>query len=139
MIEGREFRRACYTAARDTGGRIIEFRIADYVTPNFHEGIIGYRDRTVAVVCTRDSDVMAVAEPRNIDFVRGIVDASPLTFVDAPELAAAVAVLLPGVQVLTPAELNGSFTPAAWPHVLAYDIKYWQPATLGEALFNYWD
>ena len=40
---------------------MIEFRLADDVTPNFHQGLIAYRERTVAVACTRDSAVLALA------------------------------------------------------------------------------
>ena len=139
MTDVRNFRRACYAAARHTGGKVFEFRLADGVTPNFHQGLIAYHDRTVAVACTRDSAVLALAEPRTIDFVRGTGEWGPLTFVDAPELMAALAALLPEYQVLTLSELNGPFDATAWPHISPDDIKYWRPDTLGEALFNYWD
>lgn len=61
MTDVRDFRHACYSAARRTGGTVIEFRLADDVTPNFHQGLIAYRERTVAVACTRDSAVLALA------------------------------------------------------------------------------
>ncbi|MDX3662280.1 hypothetical protein PV646_33675 [Streptomyces sp. ID05-26A] len=118
---------------------MIEFRVADNVTPNFHQGLIAYRERTVAVACARDSAVVALAEPRTIDFVDGVEESGPLTFVDAPELVAVLAALLPGSQVLTPSELNGPFDASIWPHISSKDITYWRPGTLGEALFNYWD
>ncbi|WP_067830849.1 hypothetical protein [Actinomadura kijaniata] len=138
MMSVREFRRACYTAARRTGGKVVEFRLAKGVAPNFHQGLIAYRDRTVAVVCARDLAVLAVAEPRIIDFAADGAESGPLTFVEVPALAAAL-VEEPGLRVLTPSELNGPFDAASWPHVLSNDITYWKPATLGEALFNYWD
>lgn len=139
MADVRSFRHACYAFARRTGGEVIEFRLADDVTPNFHQGLIAYRERTVAVACTHDSAVLALAEPRTIDFVDGVGESGPLTFVDAPELVAVLAALLPGSQVLTPSELNGPFDAATWPHISSDDITYWRPGTLGEALFNYWD
>lgn len=139
MSDLRAFRRACYTAARSTGGKIIEFRHADGVTPNFHQGLIGYRDHTVAVVCARDSAVLTLAEPRIIDFVDGFAESGPLTFIDAPELMALLAMLLPGFQVLGPSELHSPFDAAGWPHLSSHDLAYWRPETLGEALFNYWD
>lgn len=115
------------------GGEVVEFRLADDVTPNFHQGLIACCGRTVAVACTRDSEVLAVAEPR------GAADAGPLTFVEAPELVSVVSALLPGVRVLNPSELNGPFDAAAWPHLSPNDVTYWRPGTLGEALFNHWD
>ncbi|WAL63799.1 hypothetical protein ORV05_22705 [Amycolatopsis cynarae] len=139
MTDVVNFKRACYAAARSTGGRVIEFHVANDVTPNFHLGVIAYRDHTLAVACTRDSAVLAIAEPPAIDFVSGGRRSDQLTFVDAPELLAVVAGLLPGFQVLTKSELDGSFDAAAWPHVSSKDITYWRPSTLGEALFNCWD
>lgn len=138
MTDVRNFRHACHTAARRTGGQVVEFRLADDVTPNFHQGLIAYRDQTVAVVCARDSATLAVAEPRSIDFVEDAGDSGPLTFVDAPALVAVLAEQ-PGFRVLTPSELNGPLDAAAWPDLLPGDIRYWRPGTLGEALFNYWD
>ena len=139
MTDVRDFRHACYAAARRTGGNVIEFRLAGRVTPNFHQGLVAYRERTVAVACTRDSAVLGIAEPRTIDFVDGAVESGPLTFVDAPELVAALATLLPGSQVLTPSELNGPFDATTWPHISSSDIRCWRPGPLGEALFNFWD
>ncbi len=139
MTDVRDFRHACYAAARSTGGKVIEFRLANDVTPNFHQGLIAYRDHTVAVACTRDSAVVALAEPRTTAFVDGARESGPLTFVDAPELVAALAALLPESRVLSPSELYGVFDAVAWPHVSSKDITYWRPGTLGEALFNYWD
>jgi hypothetical protein len=139
MTDVRNFRHACHAAARLTGGDVIGFRLAGEVTPNFHQGLIAYRERTVAVTCTRDSAVLALAEPRTIDFVDGVGESGPLTFIDAPELVAALAALLPEYQVLTHSELNGPFDAAAWTHISSNDITYWRPGTLGEALFNYWD
>ena len=39
------FRRTCHAAAHRTDGTVIEFRLADGVTPNFHQGLIAYHDR----------------------------------------------------------------------------------------------
>jgi hypothetical protein len=43
-------------------------RISDKPTPNFHQAIIAYPDRTVAVVCVRDTPLLALAAPRVIEF-----------------------------------------------------------------------
>ncbi|WP_036509510.1 hypothetical protein [Nocardia aobensis] len=138
MTELRAFRRACYDAARRTGGTVVEFRVADGVTPNFHQGIIAYGDQQVAVVAVRHSTMLAVAEPRTIDCADGVTESGPMVFVDAPELVGALATS-PGFTVLTAADLNGPFVATAWPDIERSDIEYWKPHTLGEALFNYWD
>lgn len=138
MTDVRDFRRACYVAARRTGGNVVEFRLADGVTPNFHQGLIAYQDHTIALVCTRDSAILAVAEPRTIDCADHGITSGPLTFVDAPGLVA-VLTELPGFHVLSQSELNHPFDAAAWPAVLPSNVRYWRPRNLGEALFNYWD
>ncbi|MFF0453804.1 hypothetical protein [Nocardia africana] len=138
MTELRAFRRACYAAARRTGGSVIEFRLPDGVTPNFYQGVIAYRDRQVAVVVLRDSAALAIAEPRTIDPREGAADSGPLTFHDFPELADALAELS-GFEILTSSQLNSPFDPADWPDIDPGDVRYWKPQTLGEALFNFWD
>lgn len=135
MSDRRLFREACHEAAGRTGGKIMEFRFADSVTPNFHQAVIVYDGRTVAVAYTRDPALVAIIEPRVIEPIGGW-DCGPLTFLDAPELLTVLAARFP---VLTPADLTGPFDPSLWPHIDAEDIKYWKPNTLGEALFNYWD
>jgi hypothetical protein len=40
---------------------------------------------------------------------------------------------------MTVAELNGPVDVVAWSRISRTDIRYWQPRTLGECLFNYWD
>ena len=136
-MDTSDFRRLCYRAADRTGGEVAGFRMADGVTPNFHQGFIAYRERTVAVVCRREAAVLAVAEPR-VAGDDGVEDAGPLTFVDAPGLATVLAELS-GCRVLTSAELNGPLAAEAWSSVDAADVAYWRPGTLGEALFNDWD
>ncbi|NKY88747.1 hypothetical protein [Nocardia veterana] len=138
MTELRAFRRACYAAARRTGGKVIEFRLPDGVAPNYYQGIIAYGDRHLAVVALRDSSVLAVAEPHVFDPREGAADFGPLTFHDSPELADALAEQ-PGFEILTSSQLNGPFNPADWPDIDPDDVKYWKPQTLGEALFNFWD
>jgi len=41
--------------------------------------------------------------------------------------------------VLTKNDLDRPFRAADWPSMSSSDINYWKPATVGEALFNYWD
>ncbi|WP_290050065.1 hypothetical protein [Amycolatopsis solani] len=127
MICLRKFRRACHEAARRTGGQIVEFRIADGVTPNFHQGVLEYGGHRLSIVCTRDrtEPVVAIAEPRAID--ETVVAAGPLTFVDAPELVAVLAEF-PALRVLTPADLAGPFDARTWPGYDPADLKYWAPA-----------
>jgi hypothetical protein len=135
VLEPREFRGVCYGIARRTGGRVVDFWMADGdVTPNYNQGIIDYGDRRLAIVCTRDRMVpfLAVAEPK------GLGEWGSLTFVDAPEIVAILAEL-PDVRVFTKAELAVPLDIKLWPDVSPHDVKYWRPDSLGDALFNDWD
>ena len=71
MTDVKAFRRACQEAARRTGGDLTRFRISDEPTPNFHQAIIAYADRTVAVVCVRDAPLLATAIPASLTSVTG--------------------------------------------------------------------
>jgi hypothetical protein len=133
----KAFRHACYEAARRTGGELTEFRISDEPTPNFHQAVIAYADRTVAVVCVRDTPLLALAVPRTIAFTP-TRESTPLTFLDLPDLAAALA-LAAEFRLLTTAELDRPVDISQWPRINRHDLRYWQPQTLGEYLFNYWD
>jgi hypothetical protein len=65
-------------------------------------------------------------------------ESGPLTFVDVPDLADALAAT-PGFRLLTAAELDGPIGEAKRPPIGRHDLRYWQPQTLGESTFNYWD
>jgi hypothetical protein len=131
------FRRVCHEAARQTGFEVAEFRISNGPTPNFHQAILAGPGRTVAVVCVRDTALLALAVPRLIEF-EPTREAGPLTFVDVPELAAALAEA-PEFRLLSAVELNGPVDTTRWPQISQRDLNHWQPDSLGEALFNYWD
>jgi hypothetical protein len=130
VSELRMFRRICYEAAQRTGGRVVGFRISDDVTPNFHQGVIAYGDRAIAVVCVRDAALLAIAVPRELEFTPGR-DAGPLTFVDLADLAAAlteVGAAAGGYRLLTAGELDAPVDPARWPSISSYDLRFWTPS-----------
>ncbi|MCM4085136.1 hypothetical protein [Paractinoplanes hotanensis] len=137
MTDVKAFRRGCYEAARQTGGELTDFQVGNEPTPSFHQAIITYSDRNVAVVCVRDAPLMALAEPHVLEFLPART-AGSLTFVDLPELAAALTEV-PGFRLLSVAELGEPVDAARCPQISQHDLRYWQPQTLGEALFNYWD
>ncbi|GAA2714751.1 hypothetical protein Apa02nite_096130 [Actinoplanes palleronii] len=89
------------------------------------------------MVCLRDAPLMALAVPRVIEFTPAR-EAGPLTFVELPDLAAALKTM-PGFRLLTATELDGPIDAAKWPRISQRDLRYWHPQTLGEGLFNYWD
>ncbi|WP_236725499.1 hypothetical protein [Amycolatopsis orientalis] len=135
-MDQKNFRRACYEAARRTDGHVTEFRSSNY-SPNFDQGYLAYRHRTVAVLWTRDWS--ANATWHGIGIASTPVEFGSLRFVDEPGLLAVLKELLPVCRIFTCAELHGPLDLAAWPWVDEDDVRYWRPENLGEALFNFWD
>ena len=41
--------------------------------------------------------------------------------------------------LLSVTELDDPVDTVNWPQISKRDLRYWQPCSLGEALFNYWD
>jgi hypothetical protein len=44
-----------------------------------------------------------------------------------------------GYRLLAAGELDAPVDPGQWPGISSHDLRYWNPQSLGEALFNYWD
>ncbi|MEV0718547.1 hypothetical protein [Asanoa sp. NPDC050611] len=123
----RAFRAAVRTAAQ---GRVESFEPAG-VTPNFHLMVIRAAGDRVGVVCHELLPWLAFVRPPD-----GSVE--PLTFLSRPALAAA----LRPFRVLDPATLA---TPLRDLDLSTLDrgerhqVEFWQPETLGQLLFNWWD
>lgn len=113
-----------------------EFRYSNYA-PNFDQGHIAYRHRTVAVLWTRDWG--DCAKWHGLGIAATPVEFGSLDFIDEPGLLAVLKELLPACRIFTRAELQGSLNLAAWPWIDEDDVRYWRPDNLGEALFNWWD
>lgn len=121
------FRKIVYAAARQAGGRVIAI-IEPGVTPNFIAARIGIGTQCCHVLCSHAGD-WAFAE--NIEPAL-----APLPFIDCPAFAAAMQLLF-GLVPLSRARLQEPFS--GRPGLSDSDVRYWQPGTQGEALFNWWD
>ncbi|MFI6300874.1 hypothetical protein ACIBCH_03280 [Amycolatopsis thailandensis] len=136
MTDQKEFRRACYEAARRTRGQVTRF-VPSEVARNFETGEIAFDHRTVAVLWTQDGDEGGSRE------ILGIADAfitfGTITFVDEPGLLAVLGELLPGHRLYSRAELEApiDLTAPRWRN--HYDAQYWKPDCLGKVLFSCWD
>ncbi|MFI0800089.1 hypothetical protein SAMN04489729_4849 [Amycolatopsis lurida] len=135
-MDQKEFRKACYEAARRTDGQVTEFLPSER-GQNYEQCGIAYRHRTVAVLWTREWregakwDGIALAESP-------AWFGSP-SFVDEPGLLAVLAELLPRARMFTRAELEGPLDLAVWPWISERKVRTHRPGNLGEALFNFWD
>ena len=136
MRDLKEFRKACYEAARRTRGQVTGF-VSYEAGQNFDQGEIAYRHRTASVMWTQSwlegdrREILGIAESP--------VGWGSMTFVDEPGLLAVLGELLPGFRRYTRSELETPIDLSAPPWVDDYDAKYWRPEHLGDYLFNYWD
>ena len=97
-------------------------------TPNFHAAEIEFKRQKIYVLCNIEGDWAYSSYFAEDD--------CNLAFINFPEFSALLMQLY-GYVSLTQTELDGRFV--AREHMLASDIKYWRPQTLGEGLFNWWD
>ncbi|MFD6681777.1 hypothetical protein [Micromonospora parva] len=129
----RAFTAACHHAARAIDATVTDVTPAG-VTPNFHTVDIANGQHHIAVLRHTTLPFIAFARPH----VDGDVT---VTFVDHPDLAAAITILA-DAQALTVEQLR---TPLSQVDLSALDphehdqIGYWKPTTVGEMLFNFWD
>ena len=132
-VDLKAFTGICHYAARTLGATVTGVTPAG-VTPDFH---------TVAVIADRrELEVLRHTVVPFVAFARPRPDGDlAIPFIDHPALAAAITGLT-DVHVCTAAELDISLSRAdlsALRPVEHDQIRYWQPATVGEVLFNFWD
>ncbi|MEU4475225.1 hypothetical protein [Micromonospora sp. NPDC023888] len=129
----KAFTAVCHHAARAIDATVTGVTPAG-VTPNFHTVDIADAQHHIAVLRHTALPFIAFARPR----ANGDVT---ITFVDHPDLAAALTNLT-DAQPLTADQLQ---TPLTQVDLSALDpgehdqIDYWNPTTVGELLFNFWD
>jgi hypothetical protein len=129
----RAFTAVCHHAARTTGGTVTRVIPAGQ-TPNFHTIEISYRSQRIAVLRHTALPLAAFTEPR----AEGDIT---LRFVDHPDLAAAITDVS-DIQVLTAAQLSGPLSRANLDDLSPAErsqIAQWQPNSIGDLLFNFWD
>jgi hypothetical protein len=125
------FKRVVYGVSGELGARVLKVRAPD-VTPNFYvaevEYVADYQTRTVCVLASYNDDwaFSSCLEEH----------ACQLEFVNFGRFAKLMIERF-GIKPLAKAELDAPFTPRSY--LLESDVKYWQPRTLGEGLFNWWD
>jgi hypothetical protein len=105
------------------------------VTPNFHSTELVFPDRRIIVLGHSIYPIIA--------FTKHLQPLDPnLTFIDEPTIAQAIQQLDPNITIPTTQELNRPLTDtdrAKLDPAELSQIRYWQPSTLGQAAFNWWD
>jgi hypothetical protein len=131
QMDRRAFLRWAHELARDIPGTLEELPVTSIAS--FHTWKL-----------TTPESVVWLLWHRTRPFVAGVEEApvagQPLRrFVDVPEGAPAARF---GLVALRAVELRGHLTNTdldALPEVEREQIRYWKPATRGEAAFNWWD
>ncbi|MCG1021234.1 hypothetical protein [Sutcliffiella horikoshii] len=143
LVDGNQFKRVCYSIVTNLGGRILSFR-EPVVAQNYY----------YAEVSFANEDRLYILINSNYPFIAFTTSPVPfnMTFVDHKQLTVSINQLCGEVyRVLQPDELyeplrlkeaKGNLvvvnenTLNKWD---LYNIKYWQPKTVGDVVFNYWD
>ncbi|MBP2076413.1 hypothetical protein [Oceanobacillus polygoni] len=135
---GKEFKQLCYTLIAQLDGRVLAFSEPQIDTNYFHVELEVFKER-LHLLLNENHRYLAVASE---------VDYFKLTFIDEPTLTRQFA---PYYTVLQQAELNEriQLRPGRKKGALLnendlckeelVDLVYWNPKTVGQAVFNHWD
>lgn len=131
-VEFQRFKQAVYAAAQRMSARVISTKIADGVTPNFHQADMQVGARKISVICSRCFPIVACVEsPVTMSGIRPI---------DAPDVVETM--LAFGFEVADSTELERAVTPEDL-EVLSEEerkqLKYWKSQRIGDLVFNWWD
>lgn len=132
MTNLRELTRVIHDAARRTGGQVQGVVSAD-PGRSFHAFVLAYPDRRLIAVGHVLLPLLALAQPPGEDAV--------LSFVDDAAVVRSLAVYEP-YRLMCPAELSMPVARADLSDLATAEvdqIRYWNPATVGDLLFNSWD
>ncbi|MCP3801883.1 hypothetical protein NLX83_21690 [Allokutzneria sp. A3M-2-11 16] len=129
----KALRAACHDAARRTRGRVIDI-VEAQMAMSYHAFVIGYRDRTLAVLANAFHPLLAIAEPPH-----------PRQFCppfrEDPDLAAALDAHEP-FRVLSTEELGRPLSTvdlSGLTEAEHRELRTWKAATVGDVVFNHWD
>lgn len=126
--EVRLFQTICFDYARQKGGTCTII-LGDSITPNYHQATITIRGRSIYVLLSRSYPIIGISKYEPFSY----------EYIDVPELTN----LFPTpYQVPIAAELNERFDVTLQPFLNDEErgeIDYWEPETIGNVIFHYWD
>ena len=131
----RQFQTACHAVARDLHGRVIQVGpVAHHRIESFSIITLQIGDRQASALLNAHYPFLALAEPVAVGEVT-------FTFIDWPSVSDEFA--RHGTYTfLTPPELSIACTQIDTSQLAEAEcaqIKYWQPRTVGENIYNFWD
>lgn len=124
----RSFEKICLDFATERGGTCF-FILGDGVTPNYHQANIKIGERTIYVLLSEIYPIIGISKLEPFQY----------EYIDVPELTD----LFPApYQIPSAAELNERFDLTLQPFLNDAEreqIDYWEPKTIGNVIFHYWD
>jgi hypothetical protein len=105
------------------------------VTPNFHSASLRRDALSVSVLGHSIYPLIAFTKPLKSE-------SQQLHFVDCELVSQKIALLFPSVKIATAGELDRGLNPLDITQLDSVEndqISYWQPKTVGEVAFNWWD
>lgn len=132
-VPAANLKRAVYSATQAAGAKPGEVRLADGVTPNFHQIDVEFGSRVIVLLCNRHVPVVAFADRFEGMEIERFLEA-PAGF--AADLADG------GFEIGDVAELNRQVTSDDLKMLSLAEqnqAKYWKPKRVGDIIFNWWD
>lgn len=121
------FKRVAYELARHINAMVVGIYEPD-VTPNFMTAKLDLGASEIYLLCSHAGDWALSREV--------ILDPCTLEFEDSLAITEVLECYF-GIGLHSKSSLQGPFVKAEW--MSDTDIRYWQPKSLGEGLFNWWD
>ncbi|WP_214836426.1 hypothetical protein [Exiguobacterium sp. s36] len=127
-FDDRKFKTVCFDYARQKGGTC-SIILGDSVTPNYDQATITIQGRSIYVLLSRVFPIIGISKLEPFQYA----------FIDVPELTD---LFSDTYQIPTAAELNEQFDVTLQPLLTEAErnqIEYWEPKTIGNVIFHYWD
>lgn len=142
-VDGNRFKKVCYSTVTSLGGRVLSFR-EPVVAQNYYYAQVSFQDEKSIYILLNSVYPFIAFTTR--------LEPTCMTFADHKQLRANINQLCGDLyRVLNPVELDeplrlkevkgglvvlNEHTLNKWD---MYSIKHWQPKTVGDVVFNYWD
>jgi hypothetical protein len=131
-VDLREVTALAHLAARLSGGRVATASAAS-VTPNFHSAMIITGDRPSWIIVNQIHPLVAAATS---------ISMGTMSFIDGTQHLKQAVALTPPFRLLSALELSLPVTEHDLVNLSPVEkaqIRYWQPESVGDMIFNYWD
>ncbi|MBA4494830.1 hypothetical protein ACFO25_03500 [Paenactinomyces guangxiensis] len=131
------FKKIVYSLEYLLGVKVLDYKEYRGICCSYFEAIVEYRNEVISIWLLRDQPWIVFTSHSSI-------------FINHPPLTGAFHSYYPGYRILTAEELNEPLEilvnkdglqigKELIHHFSLYDMNYWQPKTVGDVLFNWWD